>query len=265
MSQLSPRNSILILLVALGQPACGDIDSNAIPAVSEKLVATADSSAKSPVPIASLTLKNGNVVEFYDFGSSALISESGAAYSAPMLSFREQKNDLVLIWESLAPQTPVPAALTSLQTRLASLPQRASVSAGTLGPKLVPNVGGLPSVVPDSPVGCSNGCCDYQWLSTFEECRGTYLDFKWFLYNYGYTWANYNAIIFYEGLVCSAQGTSTWTVNIGGNGGVWGVPEATWRSWGWMSPDLTVKNLRSTVNTSANMHLHTYCGGGHDG
>jgi hypothetical protein len=34
-----------------------------------------------------------------------------------------------------------------------------------------------------APVGCNNGCCDYQWLATLTDCK-KYWDFNWFNYNY---------------------------------------------------------------------------------
>lgn len=113
--------------------------------------------------------------------------------------------------------------------------------------------------------GCNNGCCDFDWLSTFWWCPAPW-DFNWFLCNYGWSFANGNDEIFYDGFVCSAEGTSTYKVTVDGDGGIGSVPRATWKTYSWTAGWVPIfgwdeEDVRSTANSSASPHLHTYCGG----
>lgn len=233
------------------------------------------SPSSAPVPIASLKLTSGHVVEFYDFGEAALIVESGAAYTSPTLDLVDTTppDQLASIWTHLAPETPVPPALEALQRRLMSLPVDAAATKvlpsssirGERATTAPARIGDPRTVLPSAPVGCNNGCCDSAWLSTLAECQGGGWNYSWFLYNYLWTFANTSNNITYQGLVCSAQGTSTFSVNIGGSGGTWSVPEATFRWFHWVAGrDFfgfnIPKNMSSSVNSSSNPHLHTYCG-----
>ncbi len=230
--------------------------------------------SKTPTPVASLTLKNGNTVEFYDFGTAGLVMESGAAYTAPVVTGNQKisPEELVPTWTKIADGAPVPAALQQLQERLLSqsgtphsepikdvAPSRGAVSLSAL-----PEVQ-APQISARSLDGCNNGCCDYDWLSTFSQCQNPE-DYSWFLFNYGATWENSgNDVQAYVGMVCSASGTSTFHVAIGSAGGDWNVPEATWRSYSWTAYcpwwGCYDDPARTSVNTSTDMHLHTYCGG----
>lgn len=238
----------------------------------------------SPTPIATLALSNGNTLEFYDFGDTALVSEVGRAYTAPAFNpGRPQSADqLTKVWRSLAREQPVPAALVELQDRLTNLQPDARGGASpspaqhALSQLARGSTGGAPrsegadgpAVVPSSPVGCNNGCCDYQWLSTFSQCQGSSFDYSWFSYNYGWSTASATLIGYYDGLVCSAKGTSTYSVSIEGMGGTWSVAQATYRTYWWFAGTTCnpfchydKKTMSSTVNTQASQHLHTYCGG----
>lgn len=222
-------------------------------------VEAAISAPAAPTPVASLKLTGGQVIEFYDFGDTALITETAAAYVSPVLNSKSSPaDDLVGTWARLAPRTPVPPALEDLQRRVASLP--ADSDARKVAPLL--DTGGakgenLGSAIRSAPVGCNNGCCDFNWLATLSECQGG-LSYNWFLYNYGWTYANGSNVGVYHGLVCSAQGTSTYSVQLPGSGGVWSVPQATYRWFHWSGGR---GSMSSTVNSSSNSHLHTYCGG----
>jgi hypothetical protein len=236
---------------------------------SDKLadVVAVEEALSSPTPVASLKLTSGSTVDFYDFGSAALVVETGAAYSSPALNIKGSipLDQLVSTWTHLAPKTPAPPALEQLQRRLMSLPVDSNApdmapslddmpSLDTGGDKL----GDIGSAKTNAPVGCNNGCCDFNWLSTLAECQGNY-SYRWFLYNYGWSYASSNNDALYQGLVCSAQGTSTYSVQISGSGGVWSIPQATYRWFHWSSG--TRRNMTSSVNASSNQHLHTYCGG----
>lgn len=222
----------------------------------------------APTPVASLTLTSGQIVEFYDFGSAALIVETGAAYSSPAVNSAGAipADQLAEIWTRLAPGAPVPPALADLQHRLTSMPAasatpRAVASTTTGGAR--PRIPG--TALPAAPVGCNNGCCDATWLTTLAECQGSGWNYSWFLYNGGWSTATSTDDIAYQGLVCSAQGTSTFSVSIGGSSGTWNIPEATYHWFHWTAgTDLfgsfNPKTLSSAVNSAANQHLHTYCG-----
>jgi len=222
-------------------------------------VEEAISAPRAPTPVASLKLTGGQVIEFYDFGTAALVTETAAAYVSPVLNSESLPADqLVGTWARLAPTTPVPPALEDLQHRLTRLP--ADLDAPKVAPLLDTGgakLGNFGSAIRSAPVGCNNGCCDFNWLATLSECKGGF-SYNWFLYNYGWTYANGSNVGLYQGLVCSAIGTSTYSVQLPGAGGVWSVPQATYRWFHWSG---SRGSMSSTVNSSSNSHLHTYCGG----
>lgn len=220
-------------------------------------------------PVAALALENGNSVEFYGFPRGALIVESGGAYTPPSSVARGKHADqLVNIWMDLAPTEPVPAELSMLQTRLMNLPPRSGDDVDETGRDAWDGIGdgtadGQENVQLMS--GCNNGCCDFNWLSTFWQCQSPW-DYSWFLYNYNWSYANGDDQIYYDGFVCSAVGTSTYKVNVDGGGGTWSVPEATYRTYSWTAGWVPIfgwdeEDVRSNVNSSTNPRLHTYCGG----
>lgn len=217
--------------------------------------------------VASLKLEGSHVIEFYDFGGSALIVETAAAYTTPVLDSADPTPDqLVSIWRRLAPRTSVPPALQELQHRLTDQPPGPPalqvVSPPVLGGDQIGRSG---PAVPTAQVGCNNGCCDASWLSTLAECQGGGFSFSWFLFNQVWSGSNGGNNREYQGLVCSAVGTSTFSVNIGGSGGTWSIPEATLRWFHWVAgTDIFGNPLRrslaSSVNSPSAPHLHTYCG-----
>lgn len=81
----------------------------------------------TPVPVATLTLANGNAVEFYDFKKSALISEVGKAGTQPTIGQEdpaagrvygaEAGRRMVDTWKALAPERAVPKALLDIEAR----------------------------------------------------------------------------------------------------------------------------------------------------
>ena len=254
-------------VTATGDDAQGDQVADVATGESAQQVALAPGSGSPATLVAALKLEGGHVIEFHDFGSSALIVEAAAAYTPPVLDSAEPTSDqLVSIWTRLAPGTSVPPALQELQRRLTNLP------AGSAAPKVLSRpvfggdaIGRSGAALPAAPVGCNNGCCDASWLSTLAECQGGGWSFNWFLYNYGWSTSNGGSNREYQGLVCSALGTSTFSVNIGGSGGTWSVPEATYRWFHWVAGTDIFGNpnrqsLASSVNSASFTHLHTYCG-----
>ena len=230
-----------------------------------------------PPPVASVQLANGNVVEFYDLIVGALVVESGAAYSEPRVrkSHGGRADGLEAVWRTIAPDRPVPGALTELQRRLTDPTKRRTEGPPRMRAKLgdsggvqieADNEARIPAD-PDllaAPNGCDNGCCDYEWLATFAQCQQNG-DFNWFLYNYGSSYANATDVIAYNGVACSAEGTSTYSVNIGGYGGVWSVLHAHFKAFDWLAGwewfgGWDEKNMNTSVNSPSALHLHTYCG-----
>lgn len=232
----------------------------------------------TPKPIAKIDFKDDHAIEFYDFGEDVLISESGKAGTPHYLNAENQPAALIKsgvaphdvlarIWSSVSPGSAVPQPLLDIQARWKAAPPKGN-SIKSL--EFTQNAAGLPLrqslgrsqplAKAAAPVGCNNGCCDYQWLSTFSQCSNSY-DYDWFLYNYGYSYANSGDVDYYTGMVCSAAGTSTYKVSISsGAGGTWSVPEGYYKTY-WWSAGTWNKSMTSSVNSSGNQHLHTYCGG----
>ena len=227
---------------------------------------------RAPLLVASWKVASGNTIEIYNFDGQAMISEVGVAGTPSTLNANlDIKHGRPIdIWNALGPKASVPPALATFQAQLDSSPltpgsgtqQKPSTVVGGVELEAPSPTTSFQGVIANTPNGCNNGCCDYTWLSTFEQCKLWGQDYEWFLYNYGATWVNSNNIDIYDGFACSAVGTSTYSVNMGGFGGTWSVPEATYRTWYrknsscWFSCD----NMTSTVNTSSSQHLHTYCG-----
>jgi hypothetical protein len=163
------RRQILAFWWLFGIAAGCDTSGPAQPTGLFQRAETASAPQAAPL-VGVVNLANGNTVEFYDFGGRALITEKGAAYTAPTLNHQLTRQPLSTIWSTLAPSVPVPAALTQLEQELASpTPPPGFVASGTTAPQS--KAGGqsngvtsqLGHITPDSPVGCNNGCCDYQW------------------------------------------------------------------------------------------------------
>ena len=236
---------------------------------------------QAPTPVASLTLENEHTVEFYDFKVGALIIESGVAYQQPVLQAGgiQSPERLVDTWLKISNGRPAPSALLDLQTRLVTqgpqLDQQLQVDAiASKSAALArePDFGGIQPRATQTTSStllaenvCNNGCCDYGWLSTFYECNNPH-SYNWFLFNYGSTYSNSGGDIkHYSGMACAAVGTSTFRVDIGGRGGTWTVPEAHWKSYNWDAYcpwwGCYDDPAKTSVNTSTDQHLHTYCGG----
>jgi hypothetical protein len=242
--------------------------------------------------VASIELTNGNVVEIYDFDDRVLVSEVGRAYVAPMgpeATALANKNRLVDLFTTLRPDIPVPPALVQLQSRLsvddspidtvrvqsvASQPMQVTTAGVASGA-----VTGAPAAAASSMNGkdsagggygvqsdnaCSNGCCDDTWLKN-NICSGlSGYNYSWYLFDYGWSYENSGSISDFYGAACAGIGTSLYTVSIqDGSGGSWSVPEGTYRTFGWHKCLFGCFNdwEHSTVNSQADQHLHTYCGG----
>src|SRR5258708_31392858 len=120
-----PRFAPLFLLLAAtagcGSPSAGQ-------AGSPGAGMPTDSVAENPPPIvATLTLPNGNIVNFYDAVSGAFVTEqAGFPGAIPAFNFPGNAKELASSWRAAAPNVPVPPALLDLEVRLTNpdLPAR---------------------------------------------------------------------------------------------------------------------------------------------
>jgi hypothetical protein len=216
-----------------------------------------------PDPVATISMPSGNKLEFYDFGESVLVAETGEATSAPQLSKYSElirANRMVELVEALRPDVPVPDEIYVLQakhpvgavrrtTEVARSPEVAHRD-GSGGGK--PRSGGIQ---PDN--ACSNNCCDPTWTHD-TLCAVAFEGFanSWYLFDYGWSYADYYGQ-FWSGTACAGIGDSRYTVNCNGNGGTWTVTPGNYMGYGWFNYDTWCDG---SVNTSTNQDLHTFCG-----
>jgi hypothetical protein len=229
----------------------------------------------TPVPVATLKAANGNTIEFYDFGTGAVVMETGSGASTSLLPKEEATAaQLSSLWRSLSPDTAVPSSIERMQDRLTHLDTAALSQAATppavdgAGPQSAldantNNPAGVGTSQQALRQGCNNICCDTDWVAA--NCNFGGNNYSWSVLNYGYSYANSQAYHWF-GRACAAQGTSTFRMSsAGGLGGVWSVPEGTWRSYSWFTGTNWIGNyytqsISSSVNDVGNQHLHSYCG-----
>jgi len=270
----------LCVLTALS--ACGGADGGQPNAeIGEAPTATPRSASYTstlPPPVAQLTLDNGNHIDFYDLDSGgAVLIESGVHYSPQRLTPEHRRSSYADVWKAFKADVPVPQTLIKLDAKQKVRAEQAQRMAGREG--LQTQAAPLertqllsaakPYNSPD-PVGCNNGCCDYDWLSTFYQCVWSYgrdPDLgNLFNYNYGYSDSSYGTLSqdfanqWYH-FACSAEGTSVfhseWNCFYASHNVTYNVSEAT-----WIAPSNTCwygANGYTTVNSWNNQHLHTYC------
>jgi len=227
-----------------------------------------ESAAETAALVASLELENGNTVEFYDFGRGAMITESGEAYSEPMLGdIARSGDDLIGVWSKLAAKRPVPEALSKLQERLKKLHARGKQDsleqprADELAFEEI-SVAAEPSEGSHEKASCSNGCCDVDWLQTFPECQRLF-DRSWFQPNVPGSTVNTPEITGFRGMVCSATGTSRFRYSIASFSRDIPVPEGRFVHAEWWAGNAFIgyygHKLKSQV-TVASGGGATYCG-----
>lgn len=296
MKRIVPIGSIAALLVGCsGAPTAGEeattVDPSEESASNEMKASTAASRYSDPAledhPPAAVTieLENGNVVEIYDFADVPLVVESGVAGvtpALPELKHLVKQNRLVELFSALRPDLRVPSKVATLERAFAEKarlhsddpPQireelRAAdqgMAASRDGAGLTaPDVGGQrfgegPGLQTKQLIGCNNGCCDPVWTAQEPCAHGNPVDYSWFLFNYGWSYANGSGALIVDTATCAAIGTSTFTVSISdGSGGTWSVLEAHYKTF-WWGAWFYNRSYSSTVNTASNQHLHTHCG-----
>ena len=283
MTQMTIVNCRALFLIscfaaAIGLSACSSAPSTTADPGAVGVPAVAP---MHPDPIASINVSGGKVIEFYEFeGSGVMVMESGKAEGALTLHQRPDVQQMIASGEfvqaflALRPDLPVPPKLQALQARVVRLDQHSpddlqgtggGRATGTVPPppqtgSALPtpssgtqSVGGGTGVQPQD---CGNNCCNYAWLT------GTMCNYStnWFLWDYGYSYADNESANFFYGDACAALGTSAWTVQVqDGSGGTWDIAQGYYRDYWWY----TFGNnnwIHTWVNTGADQAEHSYCG-----
>ncbi|MEZ4363546.1 MAG: hypothetical protein R3B48_25445 [Kofleriaceae bacterium] len=187
----------------------------------------AELASESPTtPIVTLSLENGNQVEFYEPSPGLLlVSELGEAGVAPMSA--NQKNPVEL-YRQLAPGKAVPKALLDAQRRSEALPP------GT-APKLTAESNANANVAaPTTPANfINNQSCDDYWFNS-NFCGGSYDWSMCLLNHWNGAYASLGSVDYVKHAVCADIGNVTLRVQMGnGTGGIWTVLEGQWRSFSW--------------------------------
>ena len=220
--------------------------------------------AVHPEPTVAFAVDSETNVELYDFPAGVMVMETGKAGRANtiLLQYRElvKSKRFVDLFKTLRPDAVVPEELIALEAKAkTALPSKVIRQAGTLPPPPAGN-----QILEGN--ACGNVCCDYTWLNA-NICSGLSGDsYDWFLFDYGWSYVNASSDTLYSGAACAGIGTSLFTVSVGdGSGGTWSVPAGYYRTYWWLAgcyfldcPD--TQSVYTSVNSSGNQHLHTYCG-----
>lgn len=184
-----------------------------------------DAALDPGAPIASVTLANGNTVEFYETSPGVvLVSEAGRVGVSPLPDNKVRPLDL---FRALAPGQPVPEALVSAQARASERSTDPEPPAEELPPIQTSQVAGGPLAYID------NQSCDDNWFYN-TYCPGSY-DWKMCLLNHwNGAYAQLSSVDYVRHAVCADVGAVTLKVQMGdGAGGIWTVPEGSYRTFTW--------------------------------
>lgn len=213
---------------------------------------------------ASLTLANGHVLEFYDLGTTAAVSERGQALSSPLYSAGDgDSEDLVGVWNKFAQGRPAPAALVSLQDRLEHY-EGASSFDGSAAPGDIEQP--TPGVASTNKSQCNNGCCNRDWLlQTFPLCRTD--PRQWHTFDEQSPTKNGKNVFQMIGFVCAAS-AATWDITVDGKLTRFNMPTAQFRTFDivkvkvspWYDTKPFVTHTVNTVVRTVNPGTATYCG-----
>jgi hypothetical protein len=249
---------------------CGGAQDGAAPPPPHTIV-------ENPSPLVAVPVGNGQTIEFYDLNGLSVVTETGPAGAARLAMGDATPRRPADLFRSLRPDLPVPEALLSLQAKAAlqpepALPRPTRGVAPVAGGGTYPDGAGTTTSGDPAGVstktsalleGCNNGCCDRQWLTTVG-CGWTGYDSSWWQFDYGWSTVSFGGDNYFRDNVCSASGTSRWSLTVCTNGCVlytWDIPEATYRyQWGWTDSLFFEYSVYSAVNSQAAMHLHNHCG-----
>jgi hypothetical protein len=239
--------------------------------------ATAEPVEEHPAAALSFNLDNGNTIELFDIKGNVLVSETGPAGQNPALRAAKAAagGSLVSLFHILKPNAEMPQMLADLDARMAQAPaltddaepveedSRAGAPIVSTATTIDDGVQREQSAVLQ---GCSNGCCDPDWTlnylcNTVADIDNRVVSYSWYDFDWGWSQVKLNSRTYsYDGIACSAVGTSQYTVSIsGGGGGSWSVAEGYWREFDWWIRHDT-RSITAGVNSSGNQHLHMFCG-----
>lgn len=178
--------------------------------------------------IASLTLTNGNRLEFYEPSPGlVLVSEAGIVGAVPT---PHDGRTPVELYRDLAPDRPIPDALVAAQARSEALrPEAAPATAEDRSPAVT-----TASVAEPTTLGfIDNQSCDDHWFSD-NFCNAS-PDWQMCLLNHwNGAFAQLSSVDFVQHAVCADIGAVTLKVQMGdGTGIIRDVLEGHWLSWSW--------------------------------
>jgi hypothetical protein len=289
--------------LAPGLCACSASDGAPAPGGAPKGGSVAASSSPAhgehPNAVATVTLSNGNILEFYDFPEGLLVSEYGEAVTGPLTPTRSDllsSSRFVDLVSFLRPDLSVPEAVVALEAKYSGAPPQRKTTAGEVkltvqatgvgaaggsvdaGSKPVGGTSGVSSGAARSYSGggraltadsvCSNICCDRNWtLNTLCNPNIAGANYTWYNFEYGWSWANRNHAYQYWGAACAGIGQSRFSISISdGSNGSWAVDPGYYRWYYWYMGNCgqtycLEPSISSTVNDQTHQAVHTYCGG----
>jgi hypothetical protein len=184
-----------------------------------------DDDVQRVAPIASLTLANGNTMEFYEMSPGVLlVSELGRVGVPPLPAVKMRPLDL---YRQLAPDQTVPDVLVAAQERADALRTDPTPPADETPALPISQAAGVQLSYID------NQSCDDHWFDdTF--CAGTY-DWQMCLLNHwDGAYAQLSSVDYVRHATCADIGNITLKVVMGdGTGGIWDVLEGHYRWFSW--------------------------------
>lgn len=236
------RSTSLLALIALPLVGCATDEADPI-------------AVDPTAPIATIELDNGNELQFLEPAPGLLlVSEVGVAGVPPQQIEGKQPLD---IYREFAPDKQIPSALLAAQQRAEKSPNiQANLS---IAESPSAKGGAEATVVDGGPRNyIDNAHCDDRWFNeTF--CVGS---FDWmgcrlnFVGNY---YAQRSNVDYVNVSTCADLGDITLKINLGnGSGGVWTVPQGTYRSWAWKDGCTTSCNttVRVDIEDAASDRFH---------
>lgn len=229
--------------VILLSPACG----GTAPELSSDAGDSAPAHGEAANLIATVTLDDGVTIEFYEPAAGVVwLSQTGAGRQRPVNTMpdRGRPESVVQFYQRVAPGREVPSALLGLQGRVTERLRVAPTGAlPTISAPPVQAVGGGSSQHPGMPSGDAVAVTS-ETLTAAEFEAGSTPDgyafcphwpdsFNWCLTNWwGGAWARSGATDTVSTTVYADIGSVKLEISAtNGQGGVWSVPEGTWRSW----------------------------------
>lgn len=186
--------------------------------------------ADPTAPITTIQLDNGNELQFLEPSPGLLlVSELGQAGVTPQQIEGKRPLD---IYREFSTDKKIPSALLAAQLRAEKRPDIQAKF--TISESDSPKGDTSSKIVESGPRSyIDNEHCDDRWFNeTF--CLGSY-DWMACRLNYvGNYFAQHSSADYVTVSTCADVGDITLKINMGnGSGGVWTIPEGTYRTWSW--------------------------------